>query len=200
MRESRVEQGGKSLSGGGGLCGVLLPPRLHIAPAAVETWSGDITGTGTYSYDRIVNLTTGVRVVVNGFETIDNACVLGTCGGSLFYRDGTRMTCPRVISAWSRASGEEPAPSPRLTDRFESSTPSTSYSRAGSVSRGHCHRQERARSSGPFLLPAAVDAVPVAENPRPNRFQCRGSTRKSRGHDTAPSVAKRDRTRLASLR
>jgi len=52
----------------------------------VETWFGDITGTGTYSYDRIVNLTTGVRVVVNGVETIDNACVLGTCGGSLYSR------------------------------------------------------------------------------------------------------------------
>ncbi len=52
----------------------------------VETWSGDITGTGTYSYDRRVNLTTGVRTVVNGVETIDNACVLGTCGGSLFSR------------------------------------------------------------------------------------------------------------------
>jgi len=52
----------------------------------VETWLGDITGTGTYSYDRIVNLTTGVRVVVNGVETIDDAYVLGTCGGSLYSR------------------------------------------------------------------------------------------------------------------
>lgn len=52
----------------------------------VETWSGDITGTGTYSYDRRVNLTTGVRTVTNGVETIDNACVLGVCGGSLFSR------------------------------------------------------------------------------------------------------------------
>jgi hypothetical protein len=52
----------------------------------VETWSGDITGTGTYSYDKIVNQTTGVRVTVNGVETIDNACVLGTCGGSLYAR------------------------------------------------------------------------------------------------------------------
>jgi hypothetical protein len=52
----------------------------------VEEWFGDITGIGTYSYDRIVNLTTGVRVVVNGVETIDNACVLGVCGGSLFSR------------------------------------------------------------------------------------------------------------------
>jgi hypothetical protein len=52
----------------------------------VETWFGDITGTGTYSYDRITNLITGVRVVVNGVETIDNACVLGTCGGSLYSR------------------------------------------------------------------------------------------------------------------
>jgi hypothetical protein len=53
----------------------------------VETWFGDITGTGTYSYDRIVNLTTGVRVVVNGVETIDDACVLGTCGGSLRWNE-----------------------------------------------------------------------------------------------------------------
>jgi hypothetical protein len=52
----------------------------------VETWSGDITGTGTYSYDRRVNLKTGVRTVTNGVETIDNACVLGVCGGSLFSR------------------------------------------------------------------------------------------------------------------
>ena len=52
----------------------------------VETWSGDITGTGTYSYDRRVNLTTGVRTVTNGVETIDNACVLDVCGGSLFSR------------------------------------------------------------------------------------------------------------------
>jgi hypothetical protein len=35
----------------------------------VETWLGDITGTGTYSYDRKVNLTTGVRTVTNGVET-----------------------------------------------------------------------------------------------------------------------------------
>lgn len=52
----------------------------------VETWLGDITGTGTYSYDRRVNLSSGVRVVTNGVETIDNACVLGTCGGSLYSR------------------------------------------------------------------------------------------------------------------
>jgi hypothetical protein len=52
----------------------------------VEEWFGNITGIGTYSYDRIVNLTTGVRVVVNGVETIDDACVRGVCGGSLFSR------------------------------------------------------------------------------------------------------------------
>ena len=52
----------------------------------VEDWVGDITGRGTYSYDRRVNLTTGVRTVTNGVETIVNACVLGVCGGSLFSR------------------------------------------------------------------------------------------------------------------
>lgn len=52
----------------------------------VEAWIGDITGIGTYSYDRITNRTTNVMVVVNGVETIDNACVLGTCGGSLYSR------------------------------------------------------------------------------------------------------------------
>ena len=52
----------------------------------MEEWFGDITGIGTYSYDRIVNLTTGVRVVVNGVETIEDACVLDACGGSLFSR------------------------------------------------------------------------------------------------------------------
>ena len=48
--------------------------------------SGDITGTGTYSYDKIVNQTTDVRVTLNGVETIANACVLGVCGGSLYSR------------------------------------------------------------------------------------------------------------------
>jgi hypothetical protein len=51
-----------------------------------EDWTGDITGRGTYSYDRRVNLTTGVRTVTNGVETIVNACVRGVCGGSLFSR------------------------------------------------------------------------------------------------------------------
>jgi len=61
----------------------------------VEEWVGDITGIGTYSYDRITNLTTGVRTVRNGVETIAdgcvlgvcaNACVLDTCGGTLYTR------------------------------------------------------------------------------------------------------------------
>lgn len=52
----------------------------------VEEWTGDITGIGTYSYDRIINLTTGVRVVVNGVETIEDACVLDVCGGDLYSR------------------------------------------------------------------------------------------------------------------
>ena len=52
----------------------------------IETWVGDITGTGTYSYDKIVNQTTGVRVTLNGVETIADACVLGACGGSLYSR------------------------------------------------------------------------------------------------------------------
>jgi hypothetical protein len=52
----------------------------------VEEWTGDITGIGTYSYDRIINLTTGVRVVVNGVETIEDAWFLpmpwSPCGAS----------------------------------------------------------------------------------------------------------------------
>jgi hypothetical protein len=52
----------------------------------VEEWTGDITGIGTYSYDRIINLQTGVRVVVNGVETIEDACVLDVCGGDLYSR------------------------------------------------------------------------------------------------------------------
>lgn len=59
--------------------------RTHCT-GGIEEWSGDITGIGTYSYDRITNLTSGTRVVVNGVETIDDACVLGTCGGSLYSR------------------------------------------------------------------------------------------------------------------
>ena len=51
-----------------------------------ETWSGDITGLGIYSYDRVTNLKTGVRNVINGVETIENACVLGICGGTLYSR------------------------------------------------------------------------------------------------------------------
>jgi hypothetical protein len=52
----------------------------------VEEWTGDITGIGTYSYDRKINLETGVRVVVNGVETIADACVLDVCGGDLYSR------------------------------------------------------------------------------------------------------------------
>ena len=51
-----------------------------------EEWTGDITGNGTYSYDRVTNLRTGARNVVNGFETITNACVLDVCGGTLYSR------------------------------------------------------------------------------------------------------------------
>ena len=51
-----------------------------------ETWSGDITGLGTYSYDRVTNLKSGVRNVINGVETIENACIRTTCGGTLFSR------------------------------------------------------------------------------------------------------------------
>jgi hypothetical protein len=59
---------------------------LTHCTGGMEEWTGDISGIGTYSYDRITNLTSGTRVVVNGVETIDNACVLGTCGGSLYSR------------------------------------------------------------------------------------------------------------------
>jgi hypothetical protein len=52
----------------------------------IETWSGDITGTGVYSFDRITNLASGTAVLINGVETIEDACVLGTCGGDLFSK------------------------------------------------------------------------------------------------------------------
>ncbi|HSC85806.1 MAG TPA: hypothetical protein VLC09_00985 [Polyangiaceae bacterium] len=51
-----------------------------------ETWAGDISGHGTYSYDRVTNLTTGARNVINGVETIENACIRTTCGGTLYSR------------------------------------------------------------------------------------------------------------------
>ena len=51
-----------------------------------EEWTGDITGHGAYSYDRVTNLTTNAMNVINGVETITNACVLGTCGGTLYSR------------------------------------------------------------------------------------------------------------------
>src|ERR1700675_4301670 len=51
-----------------------------------ETWSDDIRGDGTYSYDRVTNLTTGARNVINGVETIANACIGTTCGGTLYSR------------------------------------------------------------------------------------------------------------------
>jgi hypothetical protein len=51
-----------------------------------ETWSGDISGHGFYSYDRVTSLSSGTSVLLNGVETIFNACVLGTCGGSLYSR------------------------------------------------------------------------------------------------------------------
>ena len=51
-----------------------------------ETWSGDITGHGTYSYDRVKNLTTGARNVINGIETITNASIRGTGVGTLYSR------------------------------------------------------------------------------------------------------------------
>ena len=52
----------------------------------VETWSGDITGTGIYSFDRVTNLASGTAVLMNGVETIEDACVLGTCGGDLYSK------------------------------------------------------------------------------------------------------------------
>jgi hypothetical protein len=51
-----------------------------------ETWAGDITGHGTYSYDRVTNLTTGARNVINGVETIENASIRGTGSGTLYSR------------------------------------------------------------------------------------------------------------------
>lgn len=56
-----------------------------------ETWIGDITGNGTYSYDRIKNLTTGVRVVVNASKRSKTPVFLVRAEGAC-TRDGTRMT------------------------------------------------------------------------------------------------------------
>ena len=69
--------------------------EMTSCSGGVEEWVGDITGIGTYSYDRIKNLTTEVRTVRNGIETITDgcflgtcaeACVLDTCGGTLYSR------------------------------------------------------------------------------------------------------------------
>ena len=49
-----------------------------------ETWTGDITGTGHYSFDRVTNQRSGTAVLMNGVEVIEGACVLGTCGGDLY--------------------------------------------------------------------------------------------------------------------
>jgi len=49
-----------------------------------ETWTGDITGTGHYSFDRVTNERSGTAVLMNGVEVIEGACVLGTCGGDLY--------------------------------------------------------------------------------------------------------------------
>lgn len=60
------------------------PLTIEHCTGGVEEWTGDITGTGTYSFDRITNNESGTAVLKNGVETITDACVLGTCGGSLF--------------------------------------------------------------------------------------------------------------------
>ena len=51
-----------------------------------ETWSGDITGTGIYEYDKVTNLSSGTAVLLNGVETIFDACVLDTCEGNLYSK------------------------------------------------------------------------------------------------------------------
>jgi hypothetical protein len=50
----------------------------------IETWSGDITGIGIYEYDKVTNLSSGTAVLLNGVETIFDACVLDTCEGNLY--------------------------------------------------------------------------------------------------------------------
>ena len=62
------------------------PLTIERCTGGVETWSGDITGTGTYSFDLVTNERSETAVLMNGVETITNACVLGTCGGSLFSK------------------------------------------------------------------------------------------------------------------
>ena len=52
----------------------------------VETWAGDITGTGHYSFDRVKNLASETAVLTNGVEVIEGACVLRTCGGDLYSK------------------------------------------------------------------------------------------------------------------
>jgi hypothetical protein len=59
---------------------------LEHCTGGIETWTGDITGTGIYSFDRVTNLSSGTAVLLNGVETIFNACVLGTCGGNLYSK------------------------------------------------------------------------------------------------------------------
>jgi hypothetical protein len=44
-----------------------------------ETWSGDISGTGTFDEAISLNLVTG-EIRVNGTEIITDACVDGRCG------------------------------------------------------------------------------------------------------------------------
>ena len=71
--------------------------RQHCS-GGQETWSGDISGLGIYSYDRMKNLATGTTHTVNGVETITNACVGTVCGGTLFSR-WTEADLPSDTSA-----------------------------------------------------------------------------------------------------
>ena len=80
----------------------------------VETWTGDITGTGKYSFDRITNLASGTAVLVNGVEVIEGACVLRTCGGDLYskwHEHDQRSGCfphRAELPRWNRALRSRP--------------------------------------------------------------------------------------------
>ena len=100
----------------------------------VETWTGDITGTGKYSFDRITNLASGTAILVNGVEVIE-APVFSEPAEVTCTRNGMSTTSVRVLSSSSRASTVEPGPSLAPMDRFESSTSTSASTRASSASR-----------------------------------------------------------------
>ena len=118
----------------------------------VETWTGDITGTGRYSFDRITNLSSGTAVLYETASKSSKAPVFSVPAEVTCTRNGTSTTSVRVLSSSSRASTVEPGHSLALMDRFESSTSTSANTRASSASRyrfGHHHERPARRA---FLL------------------------------------------------